>query len=51
MDVRELYENLDSLMGKEITLQGWIKNHRKQKKCVLFIDATIHYNKKNIKNA
>ena len=31
MDVRELYEKLDTLMGTEITLQGWIKNHRKQK--------------------
>ena len=31
MDVRELYEKLDTLMGSEITLQGWIKNHRKQK--------------------
>jgi len=31
MDVKELYEKLDSLMGSEITLEGWIKNHRKQK--------------------
>ncbi|MEG1647800.1 MAG: asparagine--tRNA ligase [Bacilli bacterium] len=31
MDVRELYEKLDILMGKEVTLKGWIKNHRKQK--------------------
>ena len=31
MDVKELYERLDSLMGSEITLEGWIKNHRKQK--------------------
>lgn len=31
MDVKELYEKLDILMGKEVVLQGWIKNHRKQK--------------------
>ena len=31
MDVKELYQKLDQLMNKEVTLQGWIKNHRKQK--------------------
>lgn len=31
MDVKELYEKKDDYMGKEVTLQGWIKNHRKQK--------------------
>ena len=31
MDLRELYENLESYIGKDITIQGWIKNHRKQK--------------------
>ena len=31
MDVKELYENLNSYMGKTITMQGWIRNHRKQK--------------------
>jgi hypothetical protein len=31
--------------------KGALKNQKKQQKCVLFIDATIHYNKKNIKNA
>ena len=31
MDVKELYEQLDSYMEKEVTLQGWIRNHRKQK--------------------
>ena len=30
MDVKELYENLNSYMGKTITMQGWIRNHRKQ---------------------
>ena len=31
IDVRELYEKLSKYMGKEVTLQGWIRNHRKQK--------------------
>lgn len=31
MDVKELYQNIEKLMNQEIKLQGWIKNHRKQK--------------------
>ncbi len=31
LDVKELYEKLDKYLEKEVTLQGWIKNHRKQK--------------------
>ena len=31
IDVRDLYDNLNDYMGKEVTLQGWIRNHRKQK--------------------
>ena len=31
MDVKELYEKVKELMGKEITLSGWVRNHRKQK--------------------
>src|SRR5574344_2462751 len=31
MDVKELYENHLELLEKEVTLEGWIKNHRKQK--------------------
>ncbi len=26
MDVRELYEKVEELVDKEVTLQGWIKN-------------------------
>ena len=42
MDVRELILNVDSYMGKEVTLQGWIKNHRKQKEFgfIDFADGT-----------
>ena len=28
---RELKERLQELQGREVTLQGWIRNHRKQK--------------------
>ena len=31
IDVRELYEKLDEKKGSEVTLQGWVRNHRKQK--------------------
>lgn len=31
MDVKELYKKIEELKGKEVTLQGWIRNHRKQK--------------------
>ena len=31
MDLRELYSKISELEGKEILLQGWIRNHRKQK--------------------
>lgn len=30
MDIKELYQNLSEFMGKEVTLEGWIRNHRKQ---------------------
>ena len=31
MDVRELFEKKDELLGKTVTLSGWVRNHRKQK--------------------
>lgn len=31
MDIKELYKNIDMYMNKEITIYGWIRNHRKQK--------------------
>lgn len=42
MDVRKLYEQIDNYMGKTITLEGWIKNHRKQKEFgfIDFFDGT-----------
>ena len=31
LDVKELYQEIDKYLEKEVTLQGWIRNHRKQK--------------------
>ena len=31
LDVRDIYESKGKYLDKEITLQGWIRNHRKQK--------------------
>ena len=31
MDIKEIYENLENYKNKDVTIQGWIKNHRKQK--------------------
>lgn len=31
MDIKEIYEKKESLIGKEIEVSGWIRNHRKQK--------------------
>ena len=31
MDLKELLESIKDYEGKEVTLQGWIRNHRKQK--------------------
>jgi len=31
MDVKELYEKVEKCLESTVTLQGWIKNHRKQK--------------------
>ena len=30
MDVKELYQKLSQFMNQEVTLEGWIRNHRKQ---------------------
>ncbi len=42
MDVVELIKNVDKYMNKEVTLQGWIRNHRKQKEFgfIDFADGT-----------
>ena len=44
IDVRELYEKLDEHMESEVTLQGWVRNHRKQKEFgfIDFNDGTCY---------
>lgn len=43
---RELKEKLESLQGQEVCLQGWIRNHRKQKNMgfIDFYDGTCFKN-------
>ena len=31
MDLKEVLEKIDTLLDKEVTISGWIRNHRKQK--------------------
>ena len=31
IDAKELYDKIDEYMDKEVVLEGWIRNHRKQK--------------------
>lgn len=31
IDAKELYQRIDEFMDKEVVIQGWIRNHRKQK--------------------
>ena len=37
MKIKDLYKKYQTLFEKEVELQGWIKNHRKQA-CFGFID-------------
>ena len=43
MTDRELFENVELYMGKDVVLEGWIKNHRKQKEFgfISFSDGTF----------
>ena len=42
MDIKEIYEKKESLIGKKIEVSGWIRNHRKQKEFgfIDFADGT-----------
>ncbi len=42
MDIRELFAAKAELLGKSVTLSGWVRNHRKQKKMGFldFFDGT-----------
>src|SRR5574344_2299494 len=43
LDVKKLYKEIEKHMNSEVTLQGWIKNHRKQKEFgfIDFSDGTF----------
>ena len=43
MDLKELFLDIKSYVGKEISLSGWIRNHRKQKEFgfIDFSDGTV----------
>ena len=42
MDLRDLFKQYKEFLGKEVTVQGWIRNHRKQKELgfIDFFDGT-----------
>ena len=42
MDIQEIFSKEKELIGKEITVKGWIRNHRKQKEFgfIAFSDGT-----------
>ena len=42
MDIKELYEKSSELLDKEVVVEGWIRNHRKQKEFgfIDFADGT-----------
>ncbi len=42
MDVKELYEKMEEMLDKSVVLEGWIRNHRKQKELgfIDFYDGT-----------
>ena len=46
IDVRNIYENTKEYMNKEVTLQGWVRNHRRQKEFgfIDFSDGTTFKN-------
>ncbi|MBQ7136588.1 MAG: asparagine--tRNA ligase [Bacilli bacterium] len=46
LDLKELYIKEDELIGSEVKLQGWVKNHRKQKEFgfIDFNDGTTFKN-------
>lgn len=46
IDIKELYDKLDQYMNQSIVVQGWIRNHRKQKEFgfIDFNDGTFFKN-------
>ena len=43
IDVRDIYKDVNNYLNKEVVLNGWIRNHRKQKEFgfITFFDGTV----------
>ena len=43
IDVRDIYKDVNEYLNKEVVLNGWIRNHRKQKEFgfITFFDGTV----------
>ena len=43
IDVRDIYKDISKYLNKEVTINGWIRNHRKQKEFgfITFFDGTV----------
>ena len=43
IDVRDIYKDINKYLNKEVTINGWIRNHRKQKEFgfITFFDGTV----------
>ena len=46
LNLKDVYENIENYLNKEISLEGWIRNHRKQKEFgfIEFYDGTAFKN-------
>lgn len=46
LNLKDVYENIENYLDKEISLEGWIRNHRKQKEFgfIEFYDGTAFKN-------
>ena len=46
LNLKDVYENIENYLDKEISLEGWIRNHRKQKEFgfIEFYDGTTFKN-------
>ena len=46
LNLKDVYENIENYLDKEISLEGWVRNHRKQKEFgfIEFYDGTAFKN-------
>ena len=41
LDVKEIYQDTDKYMDQEVTVSGWIRNHRNKKRSGLSISQMV----------